>query len=137
MLSIVLIGAIAGAIGAVSYVMATSKVEEKFTEFYALGPEGKAIDYPQEIKVGGEGRVIVGIVNREQETVNYWVEVRIDGVMDNQLGPLELDPDEKWEESVSFTPDRTGEHQKVEFILYKNRRSEPYRELHLWINVGD
>lgn len=136
-LSIILIAAILGAIGTLGYVIATPKVGEKFTEFYILGLEGKAIDYPRELKVGEEGRVIVGIINREHETVNYWVEVRIDGVRNNQVGPLELEHDEKWEGIVSFTPDRAGDSQKVEFLLYKDKEGEPYLRLHLWIDVKE
>ena len=136
MLSIILVAAILGAIGTLGYGIATPGVGEKFTEFY-LGAEGKAIDYPRELRVGEEGRVMVGIINREHEIVSYWVKVRIDGVSNNQAGPLELGHDEKWEEIVSFTPDRVGETQKVEFLLYKNGESEPYLKLHLWIDVKE
>jgi len=136
-LSIILIAAILGAIGTLSYVIATPKVAEKFTEFYVLGLAGKAIDYPREMKVGEEGRVLGGIINQEHETLNYWVEVRVDGVRNNQAGPLELGHDEKWEEIVSFTPDRAGDSQKVEFLLYKNGEREPHLKLHLWVNVKE
>ena len=124
-LSVILIAVILGIIGTLGYVTATTpRVEEKFTEFYILGLEGKATDYPRELRVGEEGRVIVGIINREHETVNYRIEVRIDGVRNNEVGPLELQPDEKWEEVVSFTPNRAGDSQKVEFVLYKE--GKPY-----------
>ncbi len=136
-LSIILIVAILGAIGTLGYVIATPKVEEKFTEFYVLGLEGKLIDYPSELSIGEEARVIVGIINREHETVDYRVEAKIDGVRGNQTGPLELEHDEKWEEIVSFTPDRAGDSQKVEFLLYKNGKSEPYLKLYLWVNVKE
>jgi len=136
-LSIILVVAIVGALGSLGYVIATPKVRERFTEFYVLGLEGKAIDYPRELRVGEEGRVIVGIINRERETVSYWVKVRIDGVRDNQTGPLELGHDEEWKEIVSFTPDRVGDTQKVEFLLYKDMESEPYLKLHLWIDVKE
>ena len=65
------------------------------------------------------------------------MEVKIDGVRNNQVGPLELGHDERWEEIVSFTPDRAGDNQKVEFFLYKNEGSEAYPTLHLWINVKE
>jgi len=136
-LSIILVITIMGALGALGYAIATPRAGEKFTEFYVLGLEGEAIDYARELRVGEEGKVIVGIINREQETVNYRVEVRMDGVRDNETGQLELEPDEKWEEIVSFTPDRAGDSQKVEFLLYKNGESEPYLKLHLWVNVKE
>ena len=137
-LSIILIVAILGAVGTLGYVIATPKVGEKFTEFYVLGLEGKAIDYPSELKIGEEGKVIVVIISREHETVSYEVEVRIDGVGNNEVGPVVLGHDEKWEEAVSFTLDRAGDSQKVEFLLYKNGGSEPYlKPLHLWVNVKE
>ena len=38
-----------------AYVIITPKEGEKFTEFYILGPNGTASDYPTELKVGEEG----------------------------------------------------------------------------------
>jgi len=137
-LSIILMVAILGAIGTLGYIITTPKVGEKFTEFYILGLEGKAIGYPEELKVGEEGRVIIGIINHEQETVSYGIKVRIDGVTNSELEPVVLGDEQKWEEMVSFTPDRVGDNQKVEFLLYKNRETEPYlKPLYLWINVKE
>ena len=136
-LSIILIAAILGAVGALIYVTTAPKVEEKFTEFYVLGLEGKAAGYPRELKVGEKGEVITSIINREHETVSYRVRVEIDGVSHNQTGPLVLAHDEKWEEIVSFVPDRAGDNQKVEFLLYKNEGAEPYLKLHLLLNVTE
>ena len=48
---------------------------------------------------------------------------------------MTLEHDEKWEEIVAFTPDRAGDRQKVEFLLYKQEQSEAYRGLHFWIDV--
>jgi uncharacterized membrane protein len=124
-LSVTLVLAIAATIGTLGYVIATPRVGERFTEFYILGLEGRAEDYPRELGVGEEGRVIVGIINREHETVSYRVEVRIEGVIRNEVGPIELAHDEKWE------------GQRVEFLLYRNGEVEPYWELHLWLNVTE
>jgi len=137
LLTIILIGAILGAIGTLSYVIATPKVGEKFTEFYILGLEGQAIEYPKDMKVGEQGRVLVGIINREQETVTYWLKVQLDGVSKSQIGPIELAHGENWTEIVGFAPHRAGDEQKVEFLLYRNGESKPHRELHLWINVKE
>ena len=135
-LSIVLIAAILGAIGTLGYVIAAPKVGEDFTEFYILGLEGKTTDYPKELKVGEEGKVIVRIVNHEHETVGYQVVVRIDGAKNSDIGPIVLEHDEKWERKVSFVPRTAGENQKVEFFLYKNGEAKAYLEpLRLWIDV--
>jgi len=143
-LSVVLIVAILGAIGTLGYAIATPRVGEKFTEFYILGSGGKAEDYPTELKVGEEGRVIVGIVNHEQERTSYKVEVWIDGEKaklriegeDRDEISVELENEGKWEQEVGFVPQKAG-RQKVEFVLYKE--GEPYFEepLYLWIDVEE
>jgi uncharacterized membrane protein len=58
--SIILVLAIVGALGMLGYAIASPKAGEKFTEFYILGLDGKAIDYPEELIVGEEGKVKVG-----------------------------------------------------------------------------
>ena len=134
-LSIVLVLAILGAVVALFYTVANPATKEKFTEFYILGLEGGAINYPGGLGIGEEERVIVGIINREQETASYLVEVRIDGVKNNEVGVGALEHDEKWEGEVSFMSMVAGDNQKVEFLLYKAGQSEAYLSLHLWVDV--
>jgi uncharacterized membrane protein len=144
-LSVVLVVAIAGVIGTLGYVVATPGAGEKFTELYILGPDGKATDYPTELKVGEEGRVIVGIVNHEREEASYKVEVWIGGEKvklriggeDRDEIMVELENGEEWREEVGFVPQKAGEKQKVEFVLYKD--GEPYFEEppYLWIDVEE
>jgi len=135
-LSVVLVLTILGALATVGYIIAIPKVGESFSELYILGLEGKAADYPSELIVGEEGRVIVGITNNEHKTVSYRVEVRIDGEKNNEIGPIMLEHGERWEGEASFVPQVPGENQKVEFLLYKNGEDEPYMEpLRLWVDV--
>ncbi|MCL0080535.1 DUF1616 domain-containing protein [Dehalococcoidia bacterium] len=140
-LSIVLILAIVGAIGTLGYVIASPRVGERFTEFYILGLEGKAEGYPTELTVGEEGRVILGITNREHEIMGYEVKIKVDGVLQRRIGPVELEHEESWREQVGFVPQEPGEDQKVQFVLYKIRtldaEDEPGPALHLWIDVKE
>ncbi len=133
-LSSILMLTILGALGVLVYTIAVP-TEEGFTEFYLLDLSGLAKDYPSQLMVGEEGKTVVGIINREQETATYRMEVRIDGVMNSRVGPVTLEHDEKWEEIAGFTPDRVGDRQKVEFLLYKQGESEAYQRLHLWVDV--
>ncbi len=126
---------IAGALGVLGYAVAQPKATERFTEFYLLSQEGG--DYPGELVVGEEGRVTLGIVNREQEPVAYRVVITLDGEKLGERGPVTLDHEEEWEREMSFTPTRTGRNQKVEFHLYKGRNVEVYRALHLWIDIKE
>ncbi|MFC2034984.1 DUF1616 domain-containing protein [Chloroflexota bacterium] len=134
-LFIILILAVLAAIGTLIYVITTPTVRETFTEFYILGNEGKAEGYPNDLVVGKETNVIVGIINREHVTMSYHVEVRINKVKNNEWGPLVLDHDEKQEQIISFQIGIVGDNQKVEFLLYKRGQSEPHHSLHLLVNV--
>lgn len=134
-LLVVLVTAILGALGTLGYAVAKPKVEESFTEFCILGLSGKVADYPKEVKVSGEGKVIVGIVNHEQEVVSYRIEVKIDGVKNNEVRPVVLAHKQRWEGIVSFVPDNIGDNQKVEFLLYKNAEDKASYKLHLWLDV--
>jgi len=136
LLGVLLISIIAS-IGAVAYAVATPKVGESFTEFYIVGPGGMAGDYPQELALGEEGTIIVGIVNHEHQATAYTIEVRIDGEQVQEIGPISLAHEEKWEEPVIFVPSKAGEDLKVEFILYKDDESEPYRELDFRLDVKE
>lgn len=136
-LTIILAVAMLGALGTLGFAIAKPKVGEKFTEFYILGSSGKAADYPRELKLNETGTVIVGIINRQQAAMTYRVEVQIDGIKVNGLGPVVLENDGKWENTVSFTPYKTGVDQRVDFLLYGDgaNQAAPMQSLHLWINV--
>ena len=136
-LSIILGVLILASIIAVLYITSSS-VEERFTDFYILGSEGKAKDYPTELAVGEEATVLVGIVNHEHQDMGYRVVVTIDGQRSEEIGPVILEPGEKWEQPVAFTPTRAGLKQNVEFLLYREDSSEQgYASLNLWVNVKE
>jgi uncharacterized membrane protein len=137
-LAISLVIAILGSLATLGYFIAAPKGEETFTEFYILGPEGKAADYPQELKVGEEARVIVGIINHEGKEVSYRVEVVIGSDKVTEVGPVTLADEQKWEGEVSFAPEVVGQNQKVQFLLYKDGEAEPCLEpLCLWVDVTE
>ena len=106
-----------------------------FTEFYILGLDGKATDYPKTLKKGNAGSVIVGIVNREHVDVTYQLSVKQGDTVINRTGPITLVNEQKWEQQVSFTLTKTGNNQKVDFLLYKNAVTNAYLSLNLWIDV--
>ncbi len=136
-LSIVLGLIIVGAVAALIYVITVPTHGDKFTEFYILGPDGKATDYPTQLWVGEEAPLILGIINREQNAVSYRVEIEIDGATVGRLEPIELKHGEKYEQLVTFTLNEPGDDQKVEFLLYKQGQTDVYDSLHLWINVKE
>ena len=130
-ISIILILAIAALI----YVVALPQPRAAFTEFYLLGPEGKTADYPETLRVGETATVILGIVNWEHKVTSYRVEAGGYGVSRRELGPIVLEHRERFEQAVSFTPERPGEGLKIEFLLYKEGQAEIYQSLYLLVNV--
>jgi len=141
-LSVVLVLAIVGAIGTLGYVIATPKVGERFTEFYILGLQGKAEAYPTNLKLGEKGKIILGIVNHEQEEMNYQVKVIVDGteegvkiwledeneeltpIANNTINIEALANEEKWERNLLFEPLQKGERQKLEILLFSPKLRE-------------
>ena len=68
--------------------------------------------------------------------MSYRLEVSINGIKNNEIVPVVLEHDEKWEEIVNFTLGNAGNRQKVEFLLYKNGEPNLYLEpLRLWLDV--
>jgi uncharacterized membrane protein len=122
-------------ITAIVYLAVTSHSGDSFTEFYILGTEGKAEGYPAKIGAGEAISVVLGIVNREQAKVNYRIEVAIDGAKNSEIGPISLNNGEKWEQTVKVTPTITGDHQKVEFLLYQEGQANANLSLKLWVDV--
>ncbi len=133
-LSIILVTSIIALSLTVIYVFVTPRTSEKFTEFYLLGPNETAFEYPTDLKVGEEGKVIIGIVNHEYENVIYRLEVNFNGSLIHEE-PIFLIENEKWNSTFTFKAKSKGENQKLEFLLYMDQRGEAYRTLHIWINV--
>jgi len=143
-LTVILIVAIISSIATLGYVITHPRPGEKFTEFYILGPEGKAADYPTELFVGEEGRVILGIANHEYRNVTYHVEVWLvnltynfttnDTIIHNMYfmdyfnvtlphKPVSLEGNwtPQWEMNYTFNIDKPGKWQ-LWFLLFKDER---------------
>ncbi|MCX9082808.1 MAG: DUF1616 domain-containing protein [Candidatus Methanoperedens sp.] len=132
----ILILSIVLAIGMMIFVITTPKIGEKFTEFYILGPKGKAEYYPTELKYGSNVDVLVGVVNHEYTRVNYTVKVVLDTEILND-NTFYLDHNTTWENYISFVPNKEGNEMELEFWLFKDDDfASPYRDLHLWVNVS-
>ncbi len=132
---IVLLVCLVLAVGATIYIALSPKVGERFTEFYILGPRGRAEGYPTNLTLGRNGTVIIGVVNHEYEVVSYRVVVRLDGEVIAVIDGITLSHGGRWEGLFTFTPQKVGERMKLEFLLYRDGVEDPYRTLHLWISV--
>src|SRR5712692_5933801 len=116
-------------------VLGGSRVGETFTEFYVLGPSGKAEGYPRRLLVGEPSQVILGVINHEGHMARYTVQIQADGNRLATFDPFGLKEGEKREERVPITVARPGKRVKVEFLLLMEGAAGPYRRLHLWVDV--
>ena len=139
--------------GTLAYVVLTPRPGETFTEFYVVGPGGKASSYPTNLTVNETGSVILGVVNHESATGNYTVRVDLIGVRiaynatkgSNETAemnrttwssfPVTLADRQNWTYPYTFQINATGLW-KVQFLLFKDGDfSSAYRELHLYVTV--
>lgn len=134
-LSALLVLAILAAIGSIIYVVAMPKTGEKFTEFYILGPDGKAEGYPTDLAVGQQGEVIVGVVNHEYSTVNYIIQVQMGNYITATSQPIPLSNEQKYEAPLTIVANAPHQNLEVQFLLFRQGDTVPYRSLHLWVNV--
>lgn len=157
-LSVVLIAAVLVAAATTVFIIAAPKEGEKFTEFYILGPRGKAADYPTEFMSGTPQTVIIGIGNHEYRDITYTVETfTVESRFNNATNQstivsaalldrfsVTVPHNKTVEQPYSFrimNPDTN----RIEFLLFaeappdnipKNNLSEAgYRNLHLWLRV--
>lgn len=136
-LTVVLLIAILGSLCYLAYLAFTPKTGETFSEFYILGQPGISAGYPEELTVGEEGRIFVGIVNHEEREVRYSIRVSSDDSETVLAGPLILADGADWEGEVSFSAASPGEDKKFEFTLYRDGEDASYKKLHLWIDVTE
>jgi uncharacterized membrane protein len=127
--------AVLAAIGVVAWKVQQPVSGESFTEFYILGAQRMIQDYPTNLRVGEAQGYNVGIVNREKRTVTYAIRAILGNTEVGSLEPLTLTDGETWEGNINVIPVIAGEQQKLELRLYLNPTNEPYRTLHLFVDV--
>ncbi|OPY32636.1 MAG: hypothetical protein A4E32_01218 [Methanomassiliicoccales archaeon PtaU1.Bin124] len=145
-LTIILVIAILLSVVALVYVIAVPRQGESYTELYLLGPDGKAENYPNNLTVGQNGTVIIGLANHEHKTVTYFIEIWLVNAtyIDNQTqvnkmyyydtlnvtldhvdANLEGNWTSQWEKRYTFSFNVTGQY-KLWFLLYEDAEpSEP------------
>jgi uncharacterized membrane protein len=138
-LTVILLLSIIASVAVLAFVIAVPRQGEKFTEFYILGPTGKAENYPEYFRLGDSKPVIVGIINHEYRNVTYDLVIALnDSNNITQLSSqrLELADNQTWQQTVPLTPDHLGTDMEIQFLLYADgNMTAPYRDLHLWVSV--
>jgi uncharacterized membrane protein len=134
-ISIFFIAVIIVAIVFTIFLETTPNPNRKYSEFYLLGSEGKAENYPRQIPIGQRTSVIAGIVNHEQSKISYKIDIFIDNLINQSYDSIDIPSEYKWEQQLFFLPTIIGNNQKLSFVLYKEKGNSPYLSLYYWINV--
>jgi len=138
-LSIVLVIVVLASTLLLSYAISATKQGESFTELYILAQDGKASNYTSTLKMGKPNPLTVCIANHEKKDTTYNLVIALNDSKRSQSlysHQLKLSDNETWKNTVNVTPDRAGENQKLEFLLYvEGNTSNLYRECYLWVNV--
>ncbi|KAF5082982.1 DUF1616 domain-containing protein [Methanoculleus horonobensis] len=157
-LSVALIAAVLVAAATTVFIITVPKEGEKFTEFYVLGPRGKAADYPTEFMSGTPQTVILGIGNHEYRDITYTVETfAVESRFNNATNQSTIVSATLIDRfSVTVPHNRTVEQpytfrimdpdtNRIEFLLFaetppdniaRNDLTQAgYRNLHLWLRV--
>ncbi len=134
-LTLILIISVISTAWALVNIIKTPNTGEKFTEFYILDSSGNASNYQTELKVNEPIAYKIGISNHEYRTVNYSIKTVLD--KDILLSKeVTIDNNQTWEQNLTVTPNKMVTGKELNFWLFKENNSlEPYRELHLWVNV--
>jgi len=158
-LSVVLVVAIVAALATTAYVIAVPKEGEHFTEFYILGPGGKAADYPTDFPAASTQSLMIGVGNHEYREIPYTVEaLALNQTFDpatntstiHAVEPLDrfvvtVPHNETRELAWDFSVPSTN-YNRIEFLLFnetipgedvvgQNRINASYRDLHLWVRA--
>jgi len=134
-LKFILILVILLAISLVAFLVMQSIDNNKFTEFYLLGPDGKASNYPTNLTLEQNATVIVGVVNRESATTSYKLIIRVNDTI-IKMQDFTLQDKEEKKITVNFIDNMTG-RKKMDFLLFKAPDyNNFYRDLQLWYQVS-
>jgi uncharacterized membrane protein len=161
LLSAVLILVFLIAILTTLYVFTVPKEGEPYTEFFILGENQNATQYPDQINVSQNYPMFIGVKNHEKRNITYSIETWLVHTefnnVTNTTSIMEMDPNDR----LFITLPRDGTviipynlsvskpgYNRLEFLLFnenvpgfevtgKDRINASYRNLHLWVNVLD
>lgn len=129
--SAVLVGAVACSLLTVS----TRPALPPLTEFFMLGSEGLAENYPRSVAAGEPVSVALGVTNREGRPVEYRVMARQRDVSLAETSPFQVEPGATWTGRLHFVLDEYGFDQRVEIVLLRTSDAAPYRRLQLVVDA--
>jgi uncharacterized membrane protein len=108
-----------------SFIGAAKQPRPGFTQLWILPASG----------ANAKNAVQLGLINMEQTTTKYLLEVNVNGQTVKIWPSIDLKPNEKWE--TTFVVQQTGQPgtAKVEALLYRSTSSTLYRHVLVWLGA--
>ncbi|HII08333.1 MAG TPA: DUF1616 domain-containing protein [Methanosphaera sp.] len=119
----------------VVYLVVFHNPGQDYTEFYMVDHNNNTTDFPINITRNSVALLNIGITNQEHQDTNYTIKVKKDN---KTIYTLEKSLKDKENLEFPYYMDRTtniGINQTINFELYKNNDTNPYRTLYLRYNV--
>lgn len=134
--------ALFGTLAYMTFTILVFPPETALTEFSILSEDGALKNYPREMTTEDELVVQISVANNEHEALTYRVETWVIDTRQpdhetqiTQTAWFTLQPGEEEQGVMRWRMPWIGLDQKVEFRLYKQGQQDPYRRLHLFVNV--
>ncbi len=131
----ILVGAFMVIILAIVAMLTLRQPGEEFTEFYVLGADNLAQDYPRDVWLNEEVEVTIGIVNHQGKPADYHLAIYNNNTLIAQGPDITLQDNEAVETPVRFSPVEIGENVPIEFRLFIDDDATPCCTLRLWLSV--
>ncbi len=106
-----------------------------FTEFYVLGNEALAENYPRALRVGAPTLLTTTVVNEEDHATYFMVIARIGDQILGQSEPVTVAPGTSADLSVSVIPLFSDTDVPLDLDLMREDQAGAYRRLRLWVDV--
>lgn len=155
-LTVAIVLAFVLAVLGVGFAISTAGPGETYTEFYVLAEDPISGDlvadaYSTTTALGEYSEFLVGITNKEQRTVDYFVIVELHRVDDDRVVEraellryqVTVAPGTTHEEPIRVAPTMAGDDLRLTLLLYPEpppdqpATENAYRQLHLWIDVTE
>lgn len=112
-----------------------ARPNERFTEFYLLGPQGRLEDYARQLRPGEEFTVTLVLRNFERRRMEYWVRVPFDPSIGELRTPV-IANEGTWARTLRLRAPAGSGRTQLSFDLYRPGDSTPYRRLYLRVDLA-
>jgi uncharacterized membrane protein len=117
------------------WVLVSQPAQPPITEFFALGSDGLAQNYPGTAAPQQPISITLGVRNLEDQPMEYAISARLDNTSLAEVPQFRLEAGATRTITLTFAISDYGYGQRVDLLLFRSGVSEPYRRLALVVDV--